>query len=126
MSTGDADAPSPPSAVDTQLEAGHAAYSDGCASCHGATGLGTAYGPQVAGDAALPLDPPPTRRIRTTTFRTALDVYDFTAETMPYDDPGSLDEPTCLALVAFILSWNDVPLEAPLTIDDAGGVVINP
>src|SRR5579871_5016787 len=75
-----------------QVAAGAALYADDCAKCHGALGQGTDKAPPLVGAKALPLEPPPGAKVRTTPFHTAKDVLDFIRVNMPLDRPGSLSE----------------------------------
>src|SRR5262245_13750729 len=66
-----------------QVAAGQAAYGLHCAKCHGASGEG-GVGPRLVGldQGALPLDPPPDRKVRHTQFVTAGDVARFVVANM--------------------------------------------
>lgn len=116
--------PSETRTFDDQVQAGLTVYVDRCAGCHGDAGQGTASGPAVVGDGALPLDPPD-GAARTTQFRTALDVFTFASQTMPGDAPGSLEPAQMVDVLAFALSANGVTLEEPLSGDNAASIVIN-
>lgn len=109
-----------------QVEDGATLYGEHCAHCHGDSGQGTDSGPQVVGDGALPLEPPPERMVRMEQFETALDVFVFASEAMPGDDPGGLTDQQMVDVLAFALFANGVTLDEPLDADNAGDIVINP
>ena len=82
-------------------------FADICAECHGDIGQGTARAPLLVGDAAL------------RAFDTAESVYEFAATFMPADAPGTLRSEQYMAVVAFLLSENGIPLAEPLTVPGA-------
>ncbi len=94
-----------------EVSEGGADYVAQCAKCHGATGRGTKDGPAVVGEGALPLNPPPGAKLRTSKFETAADVFDFMKAHMPADKPGSLSDNQYYAILAFDLKLNGVDLE---------------
>lgn len=110
-----------------QVSAGQVLYSRHCASCHGGSGEGTAKGPRVVGVAqgALPLDPAPRAEARTMQFKTAADVAKFVVESMPMDDPGSLEEHEYWSILAFDLKANGITLPNKLDATTAGQVVLH-
>jgi hypothetical protein len=112
--------------VDAQATRGQALYGQNCAACHGASGEGTGLGPALVGPEALPQQPPPERQVRTTEFRTAADIYAFTSQYMPADRPGALPQQTYLDILGFALMANGLALTEPLTVENAGAVVVNP
>jgi cytochrome c len=105
-----------PATFADQVAAGGSLYGAHCASCHGDHGQGTERAPRVVGlsDGALPLDPPPTRMVRHSQFRTVADVADFVVHNMPRDAPGSLREDEYWSILAFDLHANGVDLQQPL------------
>lgn len=111
-----------------QATAGQKLYGESCAGCHGASGEGTARGPRVVGldKGALPLDPPPTAKVRKTQFRTVADVADFAVKNMPADRPGSLAERDYWSILAFDLKANGVTLDKKLDLEVAKATVIHP
>jgi mono/diheme cytochrome c family protein len=108
-----------------QIEQGKTLYTDRCAGCHGAAGEGTDKGPPVVGPSAFPLDPRPGSQ-RAVQFKTAADVFAWTVDHMPADDPGSLSQDQYLAIFAFDLTANGVNLEAPLDGAAAAAIVLHP
>ena len=84
--------------TEEQANRGSEAYDQHCAHCHGAE-LGGGVGPALAGD----------------TFWDRWEgeavhaLYEVISETMPQDDPGSLDTGTYADVVAFVLQRNDFP-----------------
>ncbi|MBK7863680.1 MAG: cytochrome c [Archangiaceae bacterium] len=95
-----------------QAEAGGKLYGESCAGCHGDSGQGTEKAPRVVGlsEGALPLDPPPERKKRTTRFRTVADVAKFAVQYMPAKNPGSLPEADYWRILAFDLKANGIDL----------------
>ncbi|HZU07524.1 MAG TPA: cytochrome c [Chloroflexota bacterium] len=81
-----------------QVAAGRDVYARSCASCHGARGEGG--GPESP-DAPLLVGP---RAL--TGFRDALELYEFTAESMPQDQPNSLPAEEYWAVIAWLLAEN--------------------
>ena len=94
-----------------QAKAGQELYGKYCAGCHGEHG-NDGRSPHLVGlkEGALPLAPPPKSRMRTTQFKTAADVGDFVAKTMPPKAPGSLSADEYLAILAFDLKANGMDL----------------
>lgn len=120
------DEPEPrPTTFEAQVERGGGLYGDHCAKCHGDAGQGTEDGPLVVGEGRLPLTPPAERQVRTTEFRTALDVFAFASENMPGDAPGTLPDEDMVDILAFALFANGVELGEPLGFDNAESVIIN-
>ena len=91
-------------AIQEQVDEGAVVFSMVCATCHGESGAGTSRAPALVGEGALP------------TFDTAESVYQFASTNMPANDPGSLAREQYVAVVAFLLSRNDIELEEPLTV----------
>ncbi|HUQ01875.1 MAG TPA: cytochrome c [Kofleriaceae bacterium] len=108
-----------------QVERGKTLYTDRCAGCHGAGGEGTDKGPPVVGPQAFPLDPRAGSE-RSVQFKTAADVFAWTTEHMPANDPGSLSQDEYLAIFAFDLTANGVKLEQPLDGAAAAAIVLHP
>ena len=95
---------------------GAAIYAAKCASCHGKTGEGAAFDRLVATDAgddfAFGRDPGLVRAIGNY-WPYATTLYDYTARTMPFTQPGSLTPNEVYALVAYLLAENKiVPADA--------------
>jgi cytochrome c len=96
-----------------QVARGQKLYGAQCAGCHGDAGEGKAGGgPPVVGldKGALPLDPPPGAKGRTTQFKTVADIADFVVKTMPPKAPGSLSAEDYYAILAFDLKANGIDL----------------
>jgi cytochrome c len=95
-----------------QAEKGAALYGQHCAKCHGADGSGDTA-PRVVGlkDGALPLDPPASREVRTSQFKTVADVATFAVANMPKDAPGSLSADDYWRILAFDLKANGIDLK---------------
>jgi len=89
--------------TDGQAALGATLYAEKCSACHGDKGEGRGKTPPVVGANGLPLDPPPTAKKRTAQFKTVADVFQFTKATMPADEPGSLSDEECWAILAFQL-----------------------
>lgn len=83
-----------------QVTAGNQVYVDSCSSCHGARGEGAGEkdpnAPLVVGPRAL------------TGFRNAQDLYEYVADSMPGDDPGSLQPAQYWAVLAWLLQQNSL------------------
>jgi len=97
---------------------GAAIYAAKCASCHGKTGEGAAFDRLVATDAgdnfAFGRDPGLARAIGNY-WPYATTLYDYTARSMPFTQPGSLTPNEVYALVAYLLAENRiVPADAAL------------
>ncbi|AKF09247.1 c-type cytochrome [Sandaracinus amylolyticus] len=118
------DAP-PPATFAEQVELGAATYTAQCASCHGASGEGTATGPRVVGlaEGALPLEPRE-GAVRTTQFVTVADVAEFAVMAMPPTAPGSLSGEEYWAILAFALHANGIDLERKLDAELAATLTI--
>lgn len=117
-----------PANFQEQAAEGQKLYGAHCASCHGASGEGKTA-PAVVGVAkgALPLDPPPTAKVRKTQFKTAADIAAFVVKNMPADAPGSLVEEQYWDILAFDLKANGVDLGSKkLDAASAAEVVIHP
>src|ERR1700733_5366715 len=86
-------APSAGPFTDAQAQAGQAAYAQNCAKCH------------EAGEAP-PLSGPVFLNVWAS--RTTKDLYARVKDTMPVDNPGSLDSSTAVTIVAYLLKNNGV------------------
>jgi len=117
----------PAAGAENQVARGGKLYGQSCANCHGAAGEGTSGAPAVVGKGALPLDPAPTAKARTTKFHTAKDVADFVVKTMPANAPGSLSPDDYLAILAFDLHANGIDMTGKtLTMANLADFVIHP
>lgn len=77
-----------------QAERGQDEYAQHCAACHGDDLQGD---PPLVGDAFL------------AGYETVGEFFDYTRESMPEGDPGSLDDDTYADVIAFILDRNEFP-----------------
>ncbi len=77
--------------TDAQAQAGQAAYAQNCARCHEA-----GEAPPLSGSGFL----------NVWASRTTKDLYARVKDTMPVDNPGSLDSGTAVAIVAYLLKNN--------------------
>jgi S-disulfanyl-L-cysteine oxidoreductase SoxD len=110
------DAATAPSSFAEQVALGQELYGQKCASCHGAAGSGGEAPPVVGlSTGALPLDPPPGAKYRTTQFRTVADIATFVVGAMPPGAAGSLSEEQYWSILAFDLKANGIELESKLT-----------
>lgn len=115
-----------PASFAEQAAIGKNEYTNHCASCHGAGGEG-GQGPRLVGlsQGALPLDPRP-GAVRTTQFRTVMDVASFAVANMPADAPGSLSQDAYWAILAFDLQANGIDLGATLLTPDVAMTLVIP
>jgi mono/diheme cytochrome c family protein len=83
-----------------QVTAGQQVYATHCANCHGDRGQGAGpddpEAPLLIGARAL------------TGFRDAQDLYQFTADSMPSDKPGSLTQDEYWNVLAWLLAQNTI------------------
>ena len=93
-----------------QLELGAMVFSSICAECHGEQGEGTSSAPMLIGEGTL------------LGFATAESVFEFASTWMPYDAPGSLTSEEYLAVVAYVLTENEIAIEEPLTLSRAASI----
>lgn len=112
-------------ALTAQIERGTKLYGANCAECHGDGGQGSPSAPPVVGKDAFPLKPRDGAK-RDVEFRTAADVFAWTAVHMPGDAPGTLSTDEYLAIFAFDLTANGVKLSAPLDAAAAQAIVLHP
>ena len=112
-------------AFQIQAGRGQVLFGRHCAECHGANGQGD-VGPRLVGldEGALPLDPPPTRQVRTGQFVTVADVAEFAMDNMPPGQGGSLSDDEYLAIIAFDLRANGIDLEQELDLELAESLTI--
>jgi cytochrome c len=112
-------------AFEVQAARGQILFGRHCAECHGDSGQG-GIAPRLVGldQGALPLDPPPTRQVRTTQFVTVGDVAAFAVANMPPGQGGSLSNSEYLAILAFDLKANGIELDEELTLEIAEGLTI--
>lgn len=109
-----------------QVARGQELFARHCAECHGEAGEG-GDGPRLVGleRGALPLDPPASRKVRKTRFRTAGDVADFVLAEMPAKKPESVTPEEKLTILAFALRANGVDFgNEPLTLAKARSMTI--
>ena len=111
--------------ITAQVDQGKQLYGAKCASCHGNAGEGTKDGPPVVGKDAFPLDAPAGRK-RDAKFHTAADIFGWTTQHMPANDPGSVTTEQFLAIFAFDLTANGIKLDKPLDGDAAAKIVLHP
>src|SRR5579863_8891853 len=79
--------------TDAQAQAGQAAYAQNCARCHDA-----GEAPPLSGPGFL----------NVWSSRTTKDLYARVKDTMPVDNPGSLDSATAATIVAWLLKNNGI------------------
>ena len=115
-----------PATAAEQVSRGQALFGRHCAKCHGDSGQGTEDAPRIVGlrEGALPLDPPPSRKVRKSRFVNVGDVADFVMANMPAKKPGSLQPDEYLAILAFDLHANGIDLDQPLTLAKARQTMI--
>ena len=91
---------------ETQAKRGKELYTAKCTQCHGETLRGTEYAPPLTGDAFLDV----------WTNHLLAELMDKTQQTMPQNDPGSLDRKQAVDIIAYILQVNKWPAgDADLT-----------
>jgi mono/diheme cytochrome c family protein len=100
-----------------QVAMGAEVYAASCANCHGTRGEGAGRNapdaPMVVGTRAI------------TSFRTAQELYDFTIESMPQDEPGSLTPTQYWSVVAWMLAQNTLSAPGdPLGPETAPGITL--
>ncbi|MCI0519744.1 MAG: hypothetical protein L0Z70_05745 [Chloroflexi bacterium] len=132
----------------TQLEYGAEAYRLVCNACHGDKGQGLTadwlahWAPddrncwQSKCHASnhpddgfyMPTNVPPVIGPgRLSAYRTAKDLNDYIARTMPYQDPGNMEAQEYLNITAFLLAQNGIdPIIEELTEERAAQILINP
>ena len=99
--------------VASQVARGRGLFARSCAGCHGASGEGRSA-PRLIGPGALPTYAGAASKYRRNQFGTAQDLANFTLANMP---PGLIPKPSedeHWAILAHILSANDVALTQPL------------
>jgi mono/diheme cytochrome c family protein len=118
--------PAGPMTAEAQIERGKGLYVEKCSKCHGDAGQGVPdKGPPVVGPEAFPLKPREGAK-RDVEFRTAADVFGWTAKHMPGNAPGTVSTDDMLAIFAFDLTANGVKLEKPLDAAAAQAIVLHP
>ncbi len=117
-------APQGGSAVDAQVQQGAAVFSQMCAKCHGPSGEGSQVAPPLVGRGALPTNPPPTRRVRTMAFPTAMEVGQFILWNMP-PPGGKIAKPDCAAVLAWLLRSNGYAVTQPISPTTAAQIPLN-
>jgi cytochrome c len=101
-----------------QVTAGAEVYAASCANCHGTRGEGAGRG---APDAPLVVGP---RAL--TGFRNAQELYEFTVDSMPQDEPGSLTSEQYWNVVAWMLAQNGISAPGdPLGPETARGISLS-
>ncbi len=98
-------------ADDAQLARGTAIYGERCAVCHG-TNLEGGLGPSLIADDLATRHP------------TALDLFTYVRDNMPFNDPGSLTDAQYLDAVALILDRRGVMFEGGLTTANAASIAL--
>lgn len=101
-----------------QVTAGAEVYAASCANCHGTRGEGAGRSapdaPMLVGTRAL------------TGFRNAQELYDFTVDSMPQDEPGSLSSEQYWNVLAWMLAQNNLSdPSAPLGPATAAGISLS-
>jgi cytochrome c len=95
---------------------GEALYAAKCASCHGKAGEGASFDRLVATDAGANFDfgkNPGLARAIGNYWPYASTLFDYTARSMPFQQPGSLTASEVYAVVAYLLHLNKlVPADA--------------
>jgi cytochrome c len=90
---------------------GAASYAAKCASCHGKSGEGKPFDPLVGRDAgpgfAFAKDPRLTRTVGNY-WPYATTLFDYTARSMPFAEPGTLTANEVYGLVAYLLFLNKI------------------
>jgi len=105
-----------PETFEAQVKLGGQLFGEKCAGCHGDAGQGKDAPPVVGlASGALPLQPPPGAKRRTTEFRTVADIAEFVVTNMPPKAPGSLTSEQYWAILAFDLKANGIELQQKLT-----------
>jgi cytochrome c len=100
----------------TQASRGHTAYVENCLKCHQEDLKGLDERPPLLGHDFLSTWQPP---------NTLQDLFAKICVAMPDDLPGSLNDATCLDLLAFILQQNGMPVgRNDLTLEELRDVVI--
>ncbi len=114
-------------AVMSQINHGAEIYGQYCAGCHGDSGQGTRSGPPLVGEGALPLRRNEAR-VRTSEFRTALDIATFATQNMPpsAEERAELKTADYWAVLAFALSANGIELTEPIGPENAESFVLHP
>jgi S-disulfanyl-L-cysteine oxidoreductase SoxD len=109
-----------------QVALGRQLYGIQCAVCHGDKGQGTGDAPRLVGldQGALPLKAPAERMLRHEDFVTVADVASFVVMNMPPNKVGSLSEEQYLAILAFALDANGIPLDDELDLERAETLTI--
>jgi cytochrome c len=104
-------AASAPMTFHQQAAAGQKLFGEHCASCHGASG-NDGKAPKLVGlkNGALPLDPPPSAKVRKASFKTVADIADFVVHAMPPGSAGTLPEDQYWDILAFDLQANGIDL----------------
>jgi S-disulfanyl-L-cysteine oxidoreductase SoxD len=107
----------PPAALaeSAQLREGRAAYAENCAACHGPTGRGgSGYANPIWGAGA---------QIRK--FRTAMGMWEYNRDLMPFDDPNRVSDELKWAVTLYILvNHGAAPAETTLGPQNARQVPI--
>jgi len=106
VSAGLASAQISPTYSADQAKAGKEAYDRQCKSCHGVTLDDGEFGPVLRGGEFL----------ARWSGKTVADLFNYTSETMPVTQPGSLSEEEYLGILAYILSANGIYEGDPLTV----------
>jgi quinoprotein glucose dehydrogenase len=100
-----------------QADAGSGLYATQCAACHGRDMRGTEGGTALVGD----------RFVNQWQQKTLAELFTLTKTTMPKTNPHSLDDSSCAALLAFMLSANGFTAgQTNLSpdVEDLGGILM--
>ncbi len=112
-------AASPPTSTDTfdaQVARGQDEYLNACAACHSSDLSGGEIGPPLLG------------RLFNAKWKdkSAKELYELTRDTMPQGAPNTLTTAAYIDIVALMIKSNEYKVSAPVTEENAGGVVLAP
>lgn len=109
-------APAAAGYTEAQADAGRTVFERTCAKCHQADLMGKDDAPPLAGPYFA----------SSWGGHKVVELFGFVKGNMPFDVPGTLDEPSYLAVVAYMLSRNGIAAGAvPLAKDDAGVITLS-
>ncbi|MCA9620901.1 MAG: cytochrome c [Myxococcales bacterium] len=108
---------------DDQWSRGVWLYGQHCAGCHGDDGEGDDASPPLAGEGALPLEPPEGAE-RKQRFEHASDLFAYVSTEMPPLEPGSLAPDEYYALVRYLLQQAGRKVEVDVTASNAPSLTL--